>query len=563
MSKFLVYAQTNTNYIYSPRRGPPPRGPPRDRDDDPNVSYFGAGESYRPGGSSGEGPYRPARERDNDRYNPPPREERRRDNDIDSYIPPTSIRAQRTAARSRSPPPYRRRSRSPPPGPRGRPELFPERGARRFSPERERPRSPPRRRSRSPYRARDFTPDSRRSRDSPPRNRFDRSPPRRPLSPERNSYRPRSRTPPRGPTYAAERWRRSPSPRGSGTTSRRSSPPAHLDRTSLGGSRPHSPARDRPRYDDRRDDGYASRPRSPPPPRDDYMDRDDERRDEPAIPTGPRSAGYGRAPPPGPSRNFSGAAISPPPTGPPSGPRGAPSGPRGAPPRDFASPPGAVRGRTSLTYRAPGYRPPLPNQPSFESPSSVAPPSGPRASSFSSRGDFSSSRGSYPTGPSRQSSSTHQEFPFRPGNTSTSSTYPRSQRFDTAPRGPPAGPSSLTTTFSAQSPITPATPSPANFVKSQLATLEKIVPGGKHVPGSTQSTNGLSAEQERKLKGLEDDEGRLRGEVSEKQKAKREALREWEVRERETEIASLRSELADGHLRSLVEEDSAMVGAAF
>lgn len=65
------------------------------------------------------------------------------------------------------------------------------------------------------------------------------------------------------------------------------------------------------------------------------------------------------------------------------------------------------------------------------------------------------------------------------------------------------------------------------------------------------------------MKGLEDDEGRLRGEVSEKQKSKREALREWEVRERETEIASLRSELADGHLRSLVEEDSAMVGAAF
>lgn len=303
------------------------------------------------------------------------------------------------------------------------------------------------------------------------------------------------------------------------------------------------------------------------------MDRDDERgRDEPAIPTGPRGAGYGRAPPSSAaSRSFSATATSPPPSGPPSGPRGAPSGPRGAPPRDFVSPPGAMRGRTSLTYRAPGYRPPLPNQSSFESnPTPAPPPSGPRAASFSSRGDFSSSRGSYPTGPPRQPSTGHgnQEFPFRPNNTSTSSTYPRSQRFDTdrPPRaGPPTGPSSLTTTFSnTQSPITPVTPAtPANFVKSQLATLERIIPGGKHIPGSAQSSTGLSAEQERKMKALEDDAEKIRTDISEKQKNKREALREWEVRERESEIAGLRSELADNHLRSLVEEDSAMVGAAF
>ncbi|KAK5071331.1 hypothetical protein LTR64_007835 [Lithohypha guttulata] len=604
----------------SPRRGPPGRAPPnrdrdrdRDRDDHPNVEYYGAGESYRPGGQSGDGPYRPPRERENDRWNPPPppppREERRRDHDIDSYIPPTSIRARQQANKSRSPPPYRRRSRTPP-STRGRTELFPDRAARspsrRQSPPRDRARTPPRRRSRSPFgararspdnrRVRDYSPDGRRSlrRESPPRNRYDdgpRSPPRRPVSPGRNTYRPRSRTPPRRddvrPSYADERWRRrSPSPRGSGTTSRRSSPPFHPDRASLTGSRTHSPARDRPRYDDRdrRDDGYGSRPRSPPPLRDDYLDqgrnrsREDPARphDEyatPAPPTGPRGAGYGRPPPTGPARSHAAQATSPPPTASGASSRSTtfapPSGPRGAPNRDFVSPPAALRGRTSLTYRAPGYRPPLPNQTaSFEAPL-APPPSGPRAASYSSRGDFtSSSRGSHSNGISRPSPTTpNQEFPFRPNNNSSSSTYPRSQRFDTArPSGPPTGPSSVSTTFNhaTSSPATPATPAaPASFVKSQLSTLERIVPGGKHIPGSAQSSTGLSADQERKLKILEDDAERIRTEIFDKQKSKREVLRDWEVREKESEIAALKSELAEESLRTLGEEDSAMVGAAF
>ena len=147
-------------------------------------------------------------------------------------------------------------------------------------------------------------------------------------------------------------------------------------------------------------------------------------------------------------------------------------------------------------------------------------------------------------------------------NNSASTTYPRSQRFNGA-AGPPTGPSSVTTTFNNgpasnnASPVTPATP--ASFVKSQLSTLERVVPGGRKTPGSS----GMTADQERKVKQLEDDAERIRSDMTEKQKSKREALREWEVRERESEVAGLKSQLADDHLRTLGEEDSVMMGAAF
>lgn len=232
-----------------------------------------------------------------------------------------------------------------------------------------------------------------------------------------------------------------------------------------------------------------------------------------------------------------------------------------------------MRGRTSLTYRAPGYRPPVPSQSSFDAPTAPAgpsptPPSGPRASSYSSRGDFANpgGRGGLPSGPrsASQSYQSNAEYPFRPAinNNSSSSTYPRSQRFNTA-SGPPTGPSSVTTTFNnglssnTASPVTPATP--ASFVKSQLNQLERVVPGGRKTPGSS----GLSTDQERKMKQLEDDAEKIRADLNEKQKSKREALREWEVRERESEVAGLKSQLADDHLRTLGEEDSVMMGAAF
>lgn len=206
---------------------------------------------------------------------------------------------------------------------------------------------------------------------------------------------------------------------------------------------------------------------------------------------------------------------------PPVRPRGGPVGRFDGPPRDIASPPGAMRGRTSLTYRAPGYR-----APSF---SEAPPPSGPRATSYgrgdfsgSSRGDVSSNKGGYSGGYSGRGAY-QQDLSFR-GNSSTSTTYPRTQRF--------------------------------NSTQQHLAGLEKIIPGGKKLP------SGLSAEQEKRMNQLEEEAEKMRSELAEKQKSKREALSEWEVRERESELAGLRSELAEEHLHKLSEEDT-MVSAAF
>lgn len=89
------------------------------------------------------------------------------------------------------------------------------------------------------------------------------------------------------------------------------------------------------------------------------------------------------------------------------------------------------------------------------------------------------------------------------------------------------------------------------------------MPGGKHVPGSAQSSTGLSADQEKRLKSLDDEAERMRSDIVEKQKAKRESLSEWEARDRESTTAALRSELAESHLRALGEEDTAMTGTAF
>lgn len=62
---------------------------------------------------------------------------------------------------------------------------------------------------------------------------------------------------------------------------------------------------------------------------------------------------------------------------------------------------------------------------------------------------------------------------------------------------------------------------------------------------------------------LEAEAERMRSEIVEKQKSKREVLDEWEIRERESERESLRSELADAHLQQLMEGEDALGRAAF
>ena len=88
-----------------------------------------------------------------------------------------------------------------------------------------------------------------------------------------------------------------------------------------------------------------------------------------------------------------------------------------------------------------------------------------------------------------------------------------------------------------------------NAVQRHLSTTEKIVPGGKLLP------SGINPDQEKRVKQLEAEAERIRADILEKQKSKREAVTEWENRERESAREALRSELAEEHLQKLMEED--------
>jgi hypothetical protein len=64
------------------------------------------------------------------------------------------------------------------------------------------------------------------------------------------------------------------------------------------------------------------------------------------------------------------------------------------------------------------------------------------------------------------------------------------------------------------------------------------------------------------MRQLEADAERIRQDIAEKQASKREAVNEWEVRERESAREGLRAELAEEGLRGL-ERDGEGVVAAF
>ncbi|OAL34998.1 hypothetical protein AYO20_05713 [Fonsecaea nubica] len=333
--------------------------------------------------------------------------------------------------------------------------------------------------------------------------------------------------------------------RADGNTTTGSSPPVHPDRASLTGSQPRSPPHlTRDQYDSA--DAASLRGRSPaatsaaggePRPREtdvstprDEVHANGETRQPPSGPSSYRNGTYERPPPTGPSRSFS-QPIQSPPTGPaasmsisahnrgggasalnaPTRPRGSVGRFDGPPSRDFSAPP--VRGRSGLPFRGPA-------------------PYGPRGGSYGRGSDFSSSnRAEYSGGSSYRGGfgrggpvGGEPTFPFR-GNNSSSMTYPRTQRF--------------------------------NSVQQHLATNEKIVPGGKLLP------SGLPPEQEKRIKMLEAEAERMRTEIAEKQKLKREVLNEWDVRERESERDSLRSDLAEQHLQQLMEGDDGIGRAAF
>ena len=89
--------------------------------------------------------------------------------------------------------------------------------------------------------------------------------------------------------------------------------------------------------------------------------------------------------------------------------------------------------------------------------------------------------------------------------------------------------------------------------RQYLSDLPAIVPGGEKEPAPFDTA---------KIEKLEDEAKRLRDLIAEKQATKRQGLREWEKLEREGEGAKLRSELAEGSLRGLNGE-AEMGGPAF
>jgi hypothetical protein len=272
-------------------------------------------------------------------------------------------------------------------------------------------------------------------------------------------------------------------------------------------SAPRSPYRERER--DREYPRERERERSPPRHRDTPPTgpRGDRERDF-APPTGPAASyrngdSYSRAPPTGPSnRSYPSPAISPPagPSSstpqPPAFPRSnnpvlaAPTRPRGGgrggfgydAPRDFSGPP-PRRGSAHWGGRGGGgYYGGL--------------PSGPRGSAS----------GPTPFAP-----------PFRGSSNSTSTTYPRTQRF-----------------------------------RDHLSDLPKEIPGGQKAPELYEVD---------KINKLEEEARRLREIIEQKEAAKRKSMKEWDTLERDATNAALRSDLAEQQLRSL--NDSEVGGAAF
>lgn len=460
-------------------------------------------------------------------------------------------RSPRSYTRMRSPQALRRYSRSPPVdvGARMR-SPYPPKRAREISPvDDRRPLSPP-----FVKRVERFA--------SPQREGFERraySPPRDngPRFRESN-YRPTQRERTRSPTRRADHISRMESP----MSSHRSSPQIHPDRMAIAGSGNHSPnirnsrvqhVPQSPAYRERSPmrrgysppipmspprESVAYRQRSPPPLRRHNSppprDRNEFRNGNGPPPNGWSNThvdaagsnyhnGDSRGPPSGQGTgHYNGSYARDSPSGPPSAPismsahnrpssaslLSAPTRPRGGnsfgreSTRDgpYGAPPSRRGGHPPQSYHGP---------PRHHNYDREGPPQGPRGGQPNSAGPSFESRTSYESRPA-----------FRPNN-SSSTTYPRTQRF---------------------------TP--------HLSGVPTIVPGGKAAP------SGHDPEREKRIAQLENDSKRLMEVIAEKQKAKREGSRDWERSERERMREGLKSELAEEALERMQGETST-TGAAF
>lgn len=174
----------------------------------------------------------------------------------------------------------------------------------------------------------------------------------------------------------------------------------------------------------------------------------------------------------------------------------------GGPSRDFASYPR----RDSTGYNGPGGY----GRGSFGSAREpyASRPYGPR-DSFNHDARGHASRRADPYGPPNGPG-------FRGSTNSTSTTYPRTQRFN------------------------------------HLADLPKVKEGGERLPDLQDLT---------KADKLEEESARLRKMIDDVQVKKKAGLRDWDKSERETQTAALKSELAEEHLKNLNGESEGMSAA--
>ncbi|KAL8838033.1 MAG: hypothetical protein Q9170_002314 [Blastenia crenularia] len=305
--------------------------------------------------------------------------------------------------------------------------------------------------------------------------------------------------------------------------------PAYRERSPPRRARSPLPTRSPPRDYRQRSPPPARRRESPPQSRDDYRGRPSPAAYSAAHVNAPSEPnhrnGETRPPPSAPAYQDRFAREAPSPAGPPSAPismsahnrpssatlLAAPTRPRGGFGRDYGpsrdAPYSAPRGRG-------GGFPSGPSAPrhSYDSRSPInGPPAGPRGlpPSSASHGVLSHHDHREPHRP-----------PYR-SNNSSSTTYPRTQRFNT-----------------------------------HTADLPRPVPGGKI------NNTGVDPSIEKRIQELEEQKRKLLEAVDEKQAGKRKALREWARGEQEVKRDMLRSELAEGSLEALTGEGGG-VGAAF
>jgi hypothetical protein len=455
---------------------------------------------------------------------------------------PPRIYSPRRDLHARSPPPRPRRysrspvnggirPRSPIPVKRGRePSPYDDRQAQPAQyGKRERYASPPREREREREREK-----FERRGYSPPRGEGQR------FSREHN-YRPTARDRTRSPVRRSEHVSRMGSP----VSSHRSSPHLHPDRAVMSGSGPHSPGIRHPRsvptqqspvHRDRSPPrwGYISPvPMSPPEETLPYRQRSPPRRRESPPPlernefrngSTPNTwskdqmaahqglayhNGDSRGPPSGPSRgHHNGSYPRDSPSGPPAAPismsaHNRPSGASllSAPTRPRAGPTFGRDGRGDSPYNGPPPRRGHPQQSPFHGPPS-------RQQNYD-HGPPHGHRNEPPPHHSSRPPPFEHRPPFRTNN-SSSTTYPRTQRFST-----------------------------------HLSGIPSIVPGGKLAPSVMDPT------AEKRLQQLEEDKKRLLEAIEEKQKGKRAGLRDWERAERESTRDGLKSELAEEALEKM------------